>query len=61
MSGVLEKLSRAEEQIGKMYGILSDLYAKVAAYYSRISADISRLGFEENTHRDMLKNEMTKV
>ena len=57
---ILEKLSRAELLVSKMYGILSEHYTKVATYYSRISADISRLVAEEKLHSDMLRSEESK-
>jgi hypothetical protein len=60
MSVILQKLSRAEFLVAKIYGILSDFYSKLVVYYSRISTDVLRLVVEEKLHDEMLKYEELK-
>lgn len=51
---VMDALAKTEELVGKMYGLLSNHYKKLASYYSGIAESIEKISHEEFAHRDMV-------
>ncbi len=57
---IIEKLAKSEEQIGKLYKILSDHYIELSEHYRRVAEEILGFSEEENMHRDMVLSEKRK-
>lgn len=55
LNNCLEKLSSAEDVIGKLYMSMAEYFGKVSDYYMKIGAKIESYSHEEFVRRDMLK------
>ncbi|OHD54429.1 MAG: hypothetical protein A2Y33_04625 [Spirochaetes bacterium GWF1_51_8] len=55
INNCLEKLSNAEDVIGKLYMSIAEYYGKVADYYMKLGAKVEAYSNEEFVRRDMLK------
>ena len=57
---ILQKLSEAEEQLGKIYKSIAEHYKKNSEKYQCLSTAIEGIANDEFAHRDFIRNEMKK-
>lgn len=56
---LVEKCSKTEEQVGKLYIVLANYYEDLADYYSGLSKSIKSIADDEFQHSQILKDNIT--